>query len=373
LCVTQPQFILSFEEDLLIFERVCIGKKGLFLLLELDKEWALFRLVLEGVLRLVKGTEVAEFITQQTNSLASLRALIIPILLQTVQKSAKEQIAQLLITSELMPSQLPRNSSEVIESLKRSLEEIFNKKSDFRVVGSEDLATARAKTDVTEEELALCICDWASRNVQLWSRVFDTSFRHLLLSTNSTPSGSRIIDIYHAAYPAKRITGLELSLLKGDLFQRVVLAEKNEWVKVTMAPKSTKVTTSSYMQPIFVEQLKADQSLQGVSPSVIEKAVAVMFGRFPIQQLLQKCIFDQELMYSMLHSIEDYNDSVVNLIDFSSLANRSTGPYVSFTHDIVYGIRLITSKKSSGMYMIVVKGSRLLKRLDLSMNESKNR
>lgn len=339
----------------------------------MDKEWALYRLVLEAVLRLVKGNEVSEFITQHTNSLASLRALIIPILLQSVQKSAKEIIGQLLITSELMPSQLPRNSSEVIESLKRSLEEIFNKKSDLRVVGSEELLAAKAKSETTEEELAQCICDWASRNVQLWFRVFDSSFRHLLLSTNSTPSGSRIIDIYHAAYPAKRITGLELSLLKGDLFQRIILAEKNEWVKVTMAPKSTKVTTSSYMQPIFVEQLKTDQFLQGVSTSVIEKAVNTMFGKFPVQQLFQKCIFDQELMYAMLHSIEDYNDSIVNLIDFSSLANRSSGPYVSFTHDIVYGIRLITSKKSSGMYMIVVKGSRLLKRLDLSMNDSKNR
>lgn len=345
----------------------------MFLLLELDKEWALYRLVLEGVLRLVKGADVCEYLTQHTNSLASLRVLIIPILLQTAQKSAKEQIGQLLITSELMPSQLPRNSSEVIESLKRSLEDIFNKKNDIRVVGNEDLIAAGAKTDLSEDELSLLVCDWASRNIQLWSRVFDTSFRHLLLSTNSTPSGSRIIDIYHAAYPAKRITGLELSLLKGDLFQRVILAEKNEWIKVTMAPKSTKVTTNNYMLPIFIEQLKTDPCLQGVASSVIEKAVTTMFGRFPVQQLFQKCIFDQELMYSMLHSIEDYNDSIVNLIDFSSLANRSTGPYVSFTNDIVYGIRLITSKKSSGMYMIVVKGSKLLKRLDLSMNESKNR
>ena len=344
------------------------------MVLELDKEWFTFKSIQESVLRLITGTEMSEFILQNASSLSSLRVFAIPLLLETKQKNAKDQISQLLMPTDIMPTMIPKNIAESNEILRKSLEEVFVKKADQRAVSSEEIR--RLISDkCPDEELAPILTEWIARYYQLWHKVFHSSSRHLHLSTHSTPSGNRVLDIYHSAYPTKRIFNLEFSQLSQDLFSRILVAERMEWIKVVVSPKSSKTHSPSanFFQSLFVDQLKLDPVTENASVQLLERSVASMFGRYPVQSTLQKSLYEQELMISTLSTIDDYTDHMVQVIDYSSCCNRSTGSYSINSNDIVYGVRSVSSKKSSGIHIVIVKGSRMVDKIEIPIEDSKNR
>ena len=314
-----PWALLVFHEDKLIIESKSIGAAGLWSILLWNKDRQEWDKIVQraGGDKIIPGQGPFE-------SRVSVLTVIERMLRDNKTKQIDKTITEILGWGEGLTMWF-KGAQDNFTLLKKELEEYILERTNNFKHNSKQLPELKTVSDIAQialetkevHKLAEAVSDLIANSPEVLIRVLN-KLTSSAITTSPSPSGNRQLEIYHPLYPTKRLNQVSLDSMEGDLWAKVLMAERMDLIRLTYYYPGGH-NLSLILPPLVLSLLP--QPLNTLLPPLLLKS-GISFLPGPLIPLLNHTIPLEQLYRSVYSVLSHYHSQLCSLVPIPTSPER---------------------------------------------------